>query len=217
MKNTLVISVSILLAFTGCTESNRGVSPGKSPECHRLKQLFNNLREENISNVAFFADDSNAPVDEVGFEEFREVIFELAGCCEGRKHPLSNAWRIYNRLECIWEYLESEKVEKIAFCEILGSEFTKPKDWQPWVQVTEPEDVREVLRLLSEAIKGEKDRFAHEDWVIADIERMQVITDKHKFIVPISRHGNTVCGVGWESGELSEQLSEWSVHDTNKR
>ena len=80
MKNILIINIVTLLGITGCTENNRCVSLGESIECQRLNVLFNNLEKENIQMLVFFGEDSNEPVDEATFEEFRETVLHLAGC-----------------------------------------------------------------------------------------------------------------------------------------
>jgi len=41
---------------------------------------------------------------------------------------------------------------------------------------------------------------------------MQIITDKHKFIIPIgcgSRRSKVIRGIGWTSYELRGRLKEW--------
>jgi len=212
MKNISIISLVALLAITGCAENNRCVSSGESIECQRLKVLFNNLEKENIQMLVFFGEDCNEPVDEATFKEFKGLILHLAGCCACSPHPLAKEWAECNRLECIWEHLEKENIQKIAFYQILGSEFVSPKDWHPWAEITESERIKEVLRLLCKAMKREKDKFANEDTVVGDIKRMQIITHKHKFIIPIgcgSRQGKVIYGIGWTSYELQGRLKEW--------
>jgi len=61
-------------------------------------------------------------------------------------------------------------------------------------------------------MKMESDGFANEEIVLGHYDRMQIITDKHKFITPIGcgSHGSKVIhGVGWTSYELRKRLKEW--------
>lgn len=210
MKNIFLMSLVTLLGITGCTENNRRVPSGESVECERLKYLFNNLEEENIKTVFFFAEDSNELIDEATFKEFKGMILHLAGCCTCKPHPLAKEWIEYNRLECIWEHLEKENIQKIDFYNnILSSDFDSPKDWHPWAEITDSQRIKEVLKLFCKALKKEKNRFDNEEIIAGDIDRMQIITDKHKFIIPISYYREAVRGVGWTSYELREQLKEW--------
>jgi len=209
MKNILITSLVMLLGIAGCTECSRHISSSESIECQRLKVLFNNLEEQNIQTLVFFGEDCNEPVDEATFEEFKETVLHLAGCCTCIPHPLAKDWMECNRLECIWENLEKENIQKIAFYQILGSDFVSPKDWHSRTEIIEPTRIKEIMKLLRKAVKKEKDRFANEDAVVGDIKRMQIITDKHKFIIPISCYREAVRGIGWTSYELRGQLREW--------
>ncbi len=215
MKAVLVAGLSMLLGIFGCTERNR-ISSSESIECQRMKILFNNLEEQGIQNMAFFDEDVNEPVDEATFEEFKEVILNLAGCCVRKPHPLAKEWEEYNRLECIWETLESENIQKIAFCGGIGFDITLPDDWQKWAEITEPERIKEVMKLLCKAMKKEEDRSANLDTVVSDIKRMQIITDKHKFIMPISCYSKAIYGIGWTSYELREKLEQWGFLEPKK-
>jgi len=214
MKNMLIISLVTLLGITGCTENNRCVSSGESRECQRLKILFNNLEKENIQMVVFFGEDCNEPVDEAKFGEFRETVLHLAGCCTYRTNPLAREWKEYNRLECIWEHLEKENIQRIAFYEnVMDEDTSKPEDWHSlWAEIVEPERIRETVELFCKAMKSEKDRFANEGIVSGHYDRMQIMTDKHKFIIPIgcgSHQSKVICCIGWTSYELRERLKEW--------
>ena len=202
----------------GCTGNNRHISTSESIECQKLKVLFNNLEKENIKTLIFYGEDCNEPVDEATFEEFRETVLYLAGCCFPMPHPLANEWVSYNRLECIRQYLEDESVRRIAFYDFDGTMFDeekeRPEDWgKPWAEITEPKRIKEVLRLLFRAMDKEKDRFANEDVVMSTAARMQIITDKHKFIIPISCYKGAIRGIGWTSYELRGQLKKWGFSD----
>ena len=208
------MSLVTLLGITGCTENNRRVPSGESVECERLKYLFNNLEEENIKTVFFFAEDSNEPIDEATFQEFKGMILHLAGCCTCKPHPLAKEWIEYNRLECIWEYLEKENIQRIAFYEnVMDEDRIKPEDWHSlWAEIVEQERIKETVKLFCKAMKRESDRFANEEIVLGHYDRMQIITDKHKFIIPTgcgSHQSKVIRGIGWTSYELRGQLKEW--------
>lgn len=214
MKNILIINIVTLLGITGCTGNNRCVSLGESIECQRLNVLFNNLEKENIQMLVFFGEDNNEPVDEVTFEEFRETVLHLAGCCTCRTHPSAKEWEKYNRLECIWEYLEKGNIQRIAFYEnVMDEDRIKPEDWHNlWAEIVERKRIKEVVKIFCKAMKRESDKFANEDIVLGHYDRMQIITDKQKFIIPIgcgSDDSKTIRGVGWTSYELRKLLKEW--------
>jgi hypothetical protein len=222
MKNILIVSLVTLLAITGCAENKRCVSSGESRECQKLKHLFNNLEEENIKTILFFAEDSNESVDEATFKEFKDTILYLAGCCFCNPHPLAEEWKEYKRLECIWENLENERVQKIAFARFsaLESEFDppefrhSPEDQHSWAEIVEPQKINEVLKLLRKALKEGNDKFANEEAILSVSlrDQMQIVTDKHKYIIPVYFKGETTYGIGWTSHELQERLKEWGFH-----
>ena len=211
MRNILVITLTMLLGIVGCTECNRLGSSSESVECERLSVLFDNLEKENIQMLVFFGEDCNEPVDKATLQEFKEAILQLAGCCSCKTHPLAKEWTEYNRLECIWEHLEKENVQRIAFYgQVLGENTERPEDWHNlWAEINEPGKIKEVIKLLHKAIKKENNKFANEDIVISVVDRMQIITDKHKFIIPISCYRKAMRGVGWTSYELRGRLKEW--------
>jgi hypothetical protein len=213
-KHALIMSIATMPLGMGCTEKSYRISSGESIECQRLNVLFNNLERENIQMLVFFGEDSNEPVDEATFEEFRETVLHLAGCCTYRTHPLAKEWAEYNRLECIREYLEKENIQRIAFYDnVMDEDTIKPEDWHSlWAEVVEPKRIREVVKIFCKAMKRESDRFSNEEIVIGHYDRMQIITDKHKFIIPIgcgSNRSKAIRGVGWTSYELRKRLKEW--------
>ena len=164
--------------------------------------------------LVFFGEDCNEPVDEAKFEEFREAILHLAGCCSCKPHPLAKEWMECNRLECIWKHLENENVQRIAFYEnVMDEDTNKPEDWHSlWAEIIEQERIRETVRIFCKAIKKGENKFANEGIVLGHYDRMQIITDKHKFIMPIgcgSDGSKAIRGVGWTSYELRGGLKEW--------
>jgi len=220
MKNILIISLITLLGITGCAENNRCNSSNEGKGCELLKVLFRNLENQNVHTVVFFGEDSNEPIDEDTLKEIQEGILTLAGCCVCKPHPLSNEWTECNRLECIWEHLEKENVQRIAFYEqILGENTERPEDWcNLRAEIKKPERIKEIMKILRKAMKKEKDRTANVDTVMSDIDRMQITTDKHKFIIPVgcaSRQSKVIYGIGWTSYELRGRLKEWGFPAPN--
>jgi len=146
--------------------------------------------------------------------ELGEMVFSAVGCCFCKSHPLAKEWMECNRLECIWQYLEKGNVQRIAFYEnVMDKDTSKPEDWHSlWAEIVEPKRISETIRLLCKAVKKERNRFANEEIVLGHYGRMQIITDKHKFIIPIgcgSSQSEAICGIGWASYELHERLKEW--------
>lgn len=216
MKSILVMSLAILLGIAGCTESKRCVSSSESIECQRLRLLWERAGEENPQIIipeieTEFGSESG---DEMTWQELGEMVFYVVGCCFCKPHPLAKEWIEYNRLECIWEHLEKENIQKIDFYNnILSSDFDSPKDWHPWAEITDSQRIKEVLKLFCKALKKEKKRFANEEIIAGDIDRMQIITDKHKFIIPISCQKKAIYAIGWTSYELRKQLRQWGFTD----
>ena len=209
MKNILIVSIVALLGITGCTKNNRCVSSGESRECQRLKLLWERVGEENPRII--IPETENESGDEMKWQELGEMVFFAAGCCFCKTHPLSNEWVECNRLECIREYLEKESVQRIAFYGFSGQLFDedteKPEDWgNPWIEITEPKRIKEVIKMLLEAMEKEPDRFANE---LSPQKPMQIVTDKHKLIVYFIDYDNAIRGIGWTSYELRKRLKEW--------
>lgn len=218
MRNILVINLTILLGAAGCAEYSRHISSSESVECQRLKDLFNNLKKDDIETVLFFTKDSNEPVDEATLEEFEEGILYLAGCCFCKPHPLAKEWKEYKRLECVWENLEKESVQKIAFSRYSALEAAdpleeqhSPEDRHLWAGIVEPQKINEVLKLLREALKKGDDKFAHEAEIfsVSYRDQMQIVTDKHKYIIPVYFNREITYGIGWTSYKLRNKLVDW--------
>jgi len=132
------------------------------------------------------------------------MLFFIAGC--------ASEWVQSDTLEAVWPYLEKENVQRIAFYEGIDVS-AKPEEWNGlWAEIVEPEKINEVLGLLHKAMEKEKSRFADGGSVIGHADRMQIITDKHKFIIPIgcgSREDEAILGLGWTSCKLRKKLTDW--------
>lgn len=213
MRNMLVIGLSILLGIAGCSECNRHISSSESIECQRLRVLWERAGEENPQII--FPETETESGDEMTWQELGEIVFFTVGCCFCKSHPVAKEWMECNRLECIWEHLENEQIHRIAFYKHVMEENSKrPEDWHPWAEITEPERIKEVMKQLCIAMKKSSDRFANDEYVMSGLDRMQIITDKHKFIIPISRYREAVYGIGWTSYELRKQLRDWGFFDS---
>lgn len=213
MRSMLVIGLSILLGIAGCTECSRHISSSESIECQRLRVLWERAGEENPQII--IPETETESGDEMTWQELGEIVFFTVGCCFCKSHPIAKEWMECNRLECIWEHLENEQIHRIAFYKHVMEENSKrPEDWHPWAEITEPERIKEVMKQLCIAMKKSSDRFANDEYVMSGLDRMQIITDKHKFIIPISCHRKAMCGIGWTSYELREQLRDWGFFDS---
>jgi len=217
VKNIFVISLTILLGIAGCTGCKRDISSSESIECQRLKVLWERAGEENPQIIIpeIETEFGHESVDEMTWQELGEMVFSTVGCCFCKPHPLAKEWKEYNRLQCIWKHLENENVQRIAFYgQVLEEDTERPEDWcNLWAEINEPEKIKKVVKVLHRAVEREKNKFANEDIVISVVDRMQIITDKHKFIIPISCYREAVRGIGWTSEELRKKLREWGFPD----
>lgn len=217
MKTKLIIAIfTIQILIGGCSSSESGSSSGECMDCQRLKDVLRYFRDEEhaekIILAEFKTEYGHQAGSEMPWEDFEKIILQSAGCCA--PYHLSEEWEEYNWLDCIREYLEEENVQRIAFYE--GIHFkAKPEDWNsPWAVITEPEKINEMLKLLHEALGEDKDRFANEGIVVGHAGQMQIITDKHKFIIPIagnSREDEAIRGLGWSSCKLRKKLTDWGL------
>jgi hypothetical protein len=208
MKTKPISTVLVALVLIGgCSSYKVDYSSNECIDCQRLKDALRYLREEEHAEKVVLAEFNDgyehSPGGEAPWEDIEKIIIQSAGCCTSSPHLLSKEWEEYNWLDCIWEYLEKENVQRIAF---YGHEGL-------WAEITEPQKIKEVLKLLREAMEKEKDRFANEGIVVGHGDRMQIVTDKHKFIIPIggsTREDDAIRGLGWTSPELRKQLWKWS-------
>jgi hypothetical protein len=116
-------------------------------------------------------------------------------------------WIESDDLDDLWRYLKNEKVENITFCWIDYNN-SPPEKWWTWGEITEPERINQTLQLLyASKIEG----------IIPSIcdGRMKIITDKHKFLMPIDWQSDVVYSYRWESRELRKQLWKWGFPDSN--
>jgi hypothetical protein len=218
MRNIFfAIGLAMLLSITGCTKCNRPAFSSGSVECQRVERFWRELETDKVKMIAFFGEDSNEPVDECPFEEFKAAFYQLTGCCFSKPHPLAGEWVEYNRLECIRKYLEKENIQKIAFYGdhgvLLDFGSEPPETWHPWAEIIEPGRIKEVTKLLLKAMEKEGDRFANE---VSPTMPMQIITDKHKFVIEVSDYNNAICGIGWTSHELRKKLEQWGFLEPKK-
>jgi hypothetical protein len=221
MKHKLVLNTfTMLILIGGCSSYKSGSSSNECIDCQRLRDILKYLKEkEHVEKVvlAEFNDRyEHSDGGEAPWEDVEKIIIQSTGCCVSSHHPLSKEWEEYEWLGCIWKYLEKENVQRIAFYEHVHST-TKPEDWgSSWAEITEPREINEALKLIHEAIEKAKDRFANEGIVIGHGDRMQIVTDKHKFIIPVgcgSREDEAIRGLGWTSCKLRIKLTDWGITD----
>jgi len=211
MRNTFsVIGLAMLLSIAGCTKYNSPVWSSEGVECQRLRIFWERMGKGNPQIIipeinTEFGHESG---DEMTWQELGEMVFFAAGCCSSRPNALAKEWMEYNRLECIRQYLENESVRRIAFYgHFLGEDTERPEDWgKPWAEITESERIKEVTKLLLKAMEKEGDRFANE---ISFNRLMQIITDKHKFIIAVCDYEGAIRGIGWTSYELRKKFERW--------
>ncbi|MDD5741573.1 MAG: hypothetical protein PHH54_06335 [Candidatus Nanoarchaeia archaeon] len=218
MKNKFVLTIfTMLVLIVGCSFDAFGSSSDECINCQRLKDVLNYFEEnehaEKVVLAEFRTEYSYEPGGEIPWKDFEKIVIQSAGCCANSPHPLSKEWEEYNRLDCIREYLEKENIQRIAFYENNADDTEKPEDWKgSWAEITDPQKVKEVLKLLREAMEKEQNRFANEGIVLGHDNWMQIVTDKHKFIIPIScssREDSVIRGLGWTSYELRKKMAGW--------
>ncbi len=117
-----------------------------------------------------------------------------------RFHPSSGDWIEYQRIKSAWKYLNNENVQKIAFRSVGEYDGNSPDNWG-W-EIIEPEKIKQTLQLISASKRAC-------NISIVWLGRMSIITDKHKFIVPVEVEDDAVYGFDWTSYELRKQLWNW--------
>jgi hypothetical protein len=211
MKTKLILTIfTMLVSIGGCNSYKSGSSSNEFIDCQRLRDILKYFKEKEHAEKVVLAEFNDgyehSSGGEVPWEDFEKIIIQSTGCCADSPHPLSKEWEEYNWLDCIREYLEKENIQRIAFYGSGGN--------SSWAEITEPQKIKEVLKLLLKAMEEEKDRFANEGIVVGHGDRMQIITDKHKFIIPIgcnSRESEAICGLGWSSCKLRKKLTDWGL------
>jgi len=213
MKRTLILSISITLVGMGCTEQRTG-SISKSnhcADCEELIKLFNNLANEGIKTVVFFAEDINEPIDGATFEEFKDCILFTAGCRICRPHPLSEEWLKCNSLKGAWENLKAEKIQRFVFYSNVEHPEHPAIDEQHIVFEVPKDKIPETMKLLGEALDKAWD--PKEGIIVipdrAQSETIRIVTDKNKYIIPIGWSSSSVYGDNWKSCRLKNKLLEW--------
>ena len=213
MKNIFVIALVILLVVGGCTEHRTG-SISKSnhfADCEELIKLFNNLANEGIKTVVFFAEDINEPVDEATFEEFEDCILFAAGCRICRPHPLSEEWLKCNSLKGAWENLKAEKIQRFVFYSNVEHPENPGIDEQ-YIAFEVPKDkIPETMKLLDEALDKAWDP---KEGVIVfpdkfQYETIRIVTDNNRYIISVGWSSSSVYGDNWKSCRLKNKLLEW--------
>lgn len=121
--------------------------------------------------------------------------------------PPTDSWVECNKVKYVLRYLRKEKVKRIAFGRVdKGDEETLTENWDDGI--IEPERIKLVLQLISTAKKELSIVYPY--W-----GRMVIVTDKHKFIIPIDFGYQTIKGLDWTSEELSRKLWEWGYGPEN--
>ncbi len=116
-------------------------------------------------------------------------------------YPPSDNWIECLKVKYVQRYLRNEKVKEIAFGMVKDEH--NVNSLRIWGRgIVEPEKIKRVLQLISTA---KKDINVSIVWC----ERMIIITDKHKFVVPIGGGDKAVYGWDWTSKELRKKLWEW--------
>jgi hypothetical protein len=223
MKTKLIlIALASLIIIGGCryvTINHKSSSfSNEYIDCQRLKEALKYFKEKEHAEKVVFAEFDDEYEYEAGgeipWEDFEKIIIQSAGCCASSPHHLSKEWEEYEWMDCIWEYIGKETIQRIAFYGHVN-DTERPEDWNGlWAEIAEPQKINEVLKLLREAMEKEKDRFANEGIVIGHGDRMQIITDKHKFIIPIgcnSQEDEAIRGLGWTSCKLRKKLTDWGL------
>ncbi len=129
----------------------------------------------------------------------------LSNC---HRNGQNDAWIECNSLGTIWDDLENQDIQRIAFCE------TDIEDIEKWyVRFEVPEEcIEKTKELIGKALQDAKKRgFRRES--IWDIYRMKIITDKHKYVVPVRWDSKKIYGIDWTSYELRDYLRKYGFAD----
>lgn len=135
------------------------------------------------------------------WHEIEEALYVLTGYNSCHSCPSDKDWTVCCGLKGKWKYFEKEKVNKIAFWSVGDDYDGNSLDNLGW-KIIEPEKIKRTLQLISGAKK-------ELNMCIVWLGRMSIITDKHKFIVPVEVSDTGVYGLDWTSFELRKQLWKW--------
>jgi hypothetical protein len=116
-------------------------------------------------------------------------------------YPPSDNWIECHKVKYVQRYLRNEKVKEIAFGSVEDEHNVNSLRIWGW-RIVEPEKINQTLQLISTA---KKDFNISIVW----LGRMIIITDKHKFVVPIEGGDKAIYGLDWTSKELRKQLWKW--------
>jgi DNA-directed RNA polymerase subunit L len=219
MKTKLILTIfTTFVLVGGCGSYKTGPLSNECINCQKLKDTLKYFKEEEHAEkiiLAEFKDEyESKDSGEIPWDDFEKIILKSAGCCASSPNPLSKEWQEYSWLDCIRGYLEKENIQRIAFYGHVNNR-DKPEDWHGvWAEIAEPQKIEEALKLLLDAVDKEKDRFANWEIVVGHNARMQIVTDRHKFIIPIScgsSEDEEVCGLGWSSCKLRKKLTDWGL------
>jgi hypothetical protein len=118
-------------------------------------------------------------------------------------HPSSGDWIEYQRIKSAWKYLNNENVQKIIFCCVNYDDSNlSPDNYIDFWDIIEANKIEKTLELIRAAKKAD-------NISIVWHERMKIITDKYKFIIPVDVDDEEVCGFDWTSKELRKELWKW--------
>jgi len=141
----------------------------------------------------------------MGWGDIERYLYMSAGC-NCRRYPPSMDWIECVKIEGAWKYLRKDKIQKITFCKADFYDLS-PENWGGW-DIVEPEKINKTIELIDNSEKRNNMS------VISD-GRMKIITDKHKFIIPILVGDQKVHGYEWSSAELREKLKDWGYGSSN--
>jgi hypothetical protein len=215
MRTTFIISFIVMFGIEGCTKCNQPALSSQATDCNRLKTLWERMGKEKPQLIIPEINEEfkHKSREEMTWDEFGEIVFFTAGCCYCMPLPDANEWLKCYRFESILPYLETEKIQKIKFYENMGYEVIPEKDWpQRLMEITDSERINDIINLVKIALKHANDKFAYEEEVVRGNEQIAIITNKHKFIIPVIEYEGAIRGIGWTSYELKDKLAQWGFH-----
>lgn len=204
MRTRLLILVSIAIAtISGCTSSQQ-YSSKEQDYCQKLEEFLEFCREQKAKEVIYYGD---GRANATEWEEFEKVLCAALGCtppCES----LPDGWQACLTLRQIWPAIEKENIRRITFCSV--TDVNNINDWYIRYEVPEKAFSKSV-RLLGKALKESEKRGIGWDLGtdVWGINRMKIVTDKGKYIIPVDWTGWKIYGNDWISEELRIFLREY--------